>query len=170
MERRGWGRGLRSFACSANSRSARGPVPTWKPAPQPPRHAHPGGPAAGPPAGAFLGAAWPAPRPPPARPAPSGGSGRPPGDLGSVAKVLAFPGALPTPRPRPPAEPVPSPGSTLGSVSKVRMQLPPTLVGLAPSFLHPGVPARFPGAPEPSQQMAARSGTSGVVRSWQIES
>ena len=75
--------------------------------------------------------------------------------------MLAFPGALPTPRPRPPAEPVPSPGSTLGSVSKVRMQLPPTLVGLAPSFLHPGVPARFPGAPEPSQQMAARSGTSG---------
>lgn len=60
--------GLLSFARCADSRSSRGPAPTWKPAPQPPRHAHPGGPVAGPLAGAFLRAARPAPRPSGPRP------------------------------------------------------------------------------------------------------
>lgn len=87
-----------------------GPTPTWKPAPLPPRRAHPGGPAAGPPAGAFLAAARPAPQPPPAAGsppallAPSDGSGPPPNDVGSVAKVPTFP-ARARPAPRPPAKP-----------------------------------------------------------------
>ena len=129
--------------------SARGPAPTWKPAPQPPRHAHPGGPIAGPLAGAFLSAARPAPRPPgPPAPARRWALPRPPraqwwlwpaaGRFRECRQSAGLSRRVPRSAPRPPAEPLPSPGSTIGSVSKVRTQLPPTPVGLAPSFLHPG--------------------------------
>lgn len=102
-----------SPAAQAPAPSKNPQAPTWKPAPLPPRDAHPGGRAAGPPAGAFLCAVRPAPWPPPVH----GRAPRPPHaqwllrrqlrDLGSVAKVSAFPGALPAPRS--PAEPARSP-------------------------------------------------------------
>lgn len=85
------------------------------------------------------------PLPPPAvaraphPPAPSGGPRRPPGPRPRERRQSA---GLPRRAPRPPPArgAAPSPGSTRGSVSKVRTQLPPAPVGLVPGFLRPGSP------------------------------